>query len=560
MAVMRSITYAVCLFLLMGPAAGPAFAISPSNVLVLYNTDSPEGTEVVSHYLQAHPGVQSLGLTNVPVAEEVLWSVYLGTIRPQVLSALTDSIDCIVTTKGLPLRIYNPKASPFVFTWKEYSSLESELTRIDSIDSRDLMGRQGWQYSPPYGNPLAANPFYYQDGPFDFQTYGIRLTSRLDGFTVQEITDSIDRAGRAILRPGSHFLVDDDPNAPGACADRMEQLVSGVLVPRGLQHTYDGSDAFVTDAPAPLLGYVGHGVHGGAPPDYLANPASGGLTVDVADGGVFHTWESFNAYTFDANAVDQMPSRQGLVAEWLSRGGTAGVGHVQEPGVDDTNVTHEDRLFDRLIAGYTWVEAAWNATRQLSYVNTVVGDPLMVWSEWSPGDDDPTIEVQTEDGLDWVYQNTALTLFNGGHKVALAVSVLDLNGNTSVGLTVQKKAGSGPGEVAVEDTADPLVKQIVGSLRTDGLANCGNLTLEIAVTGDVAGQTVVEVPFTCRRLGDCDGNGGAEPGDVSAIIMMLNGRPPLGYKERAFDIDANGAAEPKDVLILINILSGRPIP
>ena len=560
MTVKRYIAVAVCLLLQMTLTPGPAFAISPANVLVLYNADSPEGVEVASYYLQVHPGAQSLGLTGVPVTEEVQWNIYLDTIRPQVLNVLTDSIDCIVTTKGLPLRIRNPKPSPFVFAWKEYSSLESELTRIDSINSRDLMGRQGWQYSPPFGNPLAGNPFYFQDGPFDFETYGIRLTARLDGFSVQEITDSIDRAGRAVLRPGSHFLVDDDPNAPGAAADQMEQLavVLEVLTPHGLPCMYDGSDAFVQDAPGPLLAYVGHGVHGGAPPDYLVNP-DGGLAVEEADGGVFHTWESYNAYTFNLEGIAQMPSRQGLVAEWLSRGGTVGVGHVQEPGVDSTNVTREDRMFDRLIEGYTWVEAAWNATRQLSYVNTVVGDPLMVWDEWQPPGD-PTVEIQIEDNLDWVFQNTALTLSNGGHEVALTVNVLDLNGNTCVDVTVQKKAGSGPGEVTVQDTADPLVKEIVGSLRTDGIADSGSLILEVTATGDMAGQTVVEVPFSCRRLGDCDGNGGVEPGDVSVMVMALNDTPPLGYRERDFDIDANGAIEPGDVLILMNILAGHPVP
>ena len=172
----------------------------------------------------------------------------------------------------------------------------------------------------------------------------------------------------------------------------------------------------------------------------------------------------------------------------------------------------------------------------------------------------PTIEVLTEDDLDWVYQNTAGTLSRNGHKVALTVNVLDLNGNASVTVTVEKVPASGTGEVTVEDTADPLVKQIVGSLRTDGIAGSGSLTLEVTATGDVAGQADVEVPFTCRRLGDIDGNGGPEPGDISLLVMKLNGVPPAGYDDRAFDLDANGGAEPGDVQILINILNGLPVP
>jgi len=171
---------------------------------------------------------------------------------------------------------------------------------------------------------------------------------------------------------------------------------------------------------------------------------------------------------------------------------------------------------------------------------------------------DPDVSVATEDDLDWVYQNTPAALANGGHKVALTVTVDDLNGNNSVSVAVSKVAASGPGEVTVEAGATGLEKLIVGSPLADD--NDGVLTLEVVVTGDVDGQTTVPVLFTCRKLGDVDGNGGAEPGDVSALIMKLNGIPPVGYHDNAFDLDANSGAEPGDVTILMNLLNGLPVP
>ena len=172
------------------------------------------------------------------------------------------------------------------------------------------------------------------------------------------------------------------------------------------------------------------------------------------------------------------------------------------------------------------------------------------------------VEVETEDDLGWVYQNTPLCLGNGGHKVLLSVNVLDYGENDSVEVTVAKGPGSGPGEVTVEDDpgGDPLAKYIVGSMRTDGTTNTGPLTLEVTVTGNVSEAVTVEVPFTVRRLGDIDGNGAPETADVSLIIMELNGNRPPGYHPRAFDLDANGGAEPGDVQILINILNGQPVP
>ncbi len=116
--------------------------------------------------------------------------------------------------------------------------------------------------------------------------------------------------------------------------------------------------------------------------------------------------------------------------------------------------------------------------------------------------------------------------------------------------------------MTVEDDpgGDPLVKYVYGSLRSDGLADAGPLTLRVTVTGNVSGEQTIDLPMTVRRLGDIDGSGAPEPSDVSLLIMKLNGIPPEGYDDSAFDLDTNGAAEPTDVQILMNVLNGLPIP
>ena len=149
--------------------AHPAQAISADNVLVLYNNDSPDGIQIAIDYALTHPGVTLLGLSGVSTAEQVDQDHYLNVIRPQVLAGLTDDIDVIVTTKGLPLRIKNNAANPGMYPgwrgqafgvpildswWKNYSSLESELTRIDLIDSATLMGDQAAFMSPPCSSKL----------------------------------------------------------------------------------------------------------------------------------------------------------------------------------------------------------------------------------------------------------------------------------------------------------------------------------------------------------------------------------------------------------------------
>lgn len=375
-------------------------AINPANVLVLYNVDSADGIQVANHYASVYPDVQLLGLTGVSASEEVDQNHYLNVIRPQVLAGLSASTQVIVTTKGLPLRINNSATNPGTYPgyrgaslnlsiphdwWKTYSSLESELTRIDTISTQEQMGDQSYLLSPPaFAFPTdhhAANPYYNRGVAFDRSdtaNEGIRLSARLDGFTAADVIAAIDRAQQAYIVPSQQLvIVDDDPNAPAALADRMPRLANIILPLHGQAKVYDTTTADILDATKPVIGYVSHGSHA----------AGSGfvdlMQFDIAPGAVFHTWESFNAYSFVSG---KNRYGQALIAEWLARGGTAALGHVEEPTASTSSVANEDIFFDMLLGGHSFVEAAWAATLQLSFVNTVVGDPLMTLRPWVSGD------------------------------------------------------------------------------------------------------------------------------------------------------------------------------
>lgn len=461
--------------------AQPARAdLAPENVLVVYNAEDAESQEVASYYAQKRPGVQLLGLTGVTTAEEVTADYYLANIRPKILPALNDSIDVIATTMGLPLRISVSESNPGSYTdpfgvprtvgssdWKRYSSLESELARIDTVSTWEQMGDQSTFLAP--APVLTTNPYYASASGFSHEQFGTRLTSRLDAFSVADAKGMIDRAKQAFVGSGTptdpfHFVIDDDPNAPGASADHMEALRETVLEPRGLPYTYDGSNAFVQDAtsqnPNPLvLGYVSHGVYGGAPAHYLEDPVNG-IHFELANGAVFHSWESYNAKTFDPDVSHS----QGLVAEWIERGGTAALGHVAEPYVGFFTVAHEDILFDRLLSGMTWAEAAWSATYQLSYVNTAVGDPLMRLRTWIPGDANLNGAVTMSDYnqllTNWAQPASVLQGdFNGDGTVSFAdFSVL----LTNWGASSPEGGGGAGGGVAAGPVPEPTSFVLAG--------------------------------------------------------------------------------------------------
>jgi uncharacterized protein (TIGR03790 family) len=376
-----------------------SYALDAKGVLVLYNNASDEGRQIADYYASVHPGVRLLGLSNVPTSEDITVGTYLQVIRPQVRAALDASVDVIVTTKGLPLRIYNPytpssfpysytdssgaQHTIFADTYKRFSSLESELTRVDTFGTWKQLGDQTWWY-PPTGSNSAANPYFRRDASFshsDPLNESMRLSARLDGYSASEVIAGIRRAQTAYLVPSyQQLVIDDSPNASASGITTMASMAN-LLAERGQNHVYDYSADAVLTAPRPVIGYVSHGVNdgdGGLDVGYLTEQ----LRFHLANGAIFHTWESYNGYTFDPTKG----TGQGTVAGWIRAGGTAGIAHVEEPGASPYSVTNEDRLFEMMLDGYSFVEAAWNATPQLSFVNTVVGDPLMVWKQPLRGD------------------------------------------------------------------------------------------------------------------------------------------------------------------------------
>jgi uncharacterized protein (TIGR03790 family) len=364
--------------------------IHPQNVLVLYNADQGiggAGFQIADYYRQARPGVHLLGLSGVDsilsgtTREEVSADNYLKVIRPQILSSIAgipNTIDVIVTTKGLPLKIDAGPQEPDTsyLSFKRYSSLESELTRIDSISSREGMVEQYIFAGFPDIDPTPpSNPYYNKNQPFvrrgsDPNNGDIRLAARLDGYSIATVKNLIDRSQQVFVRPGTSLIVADD--APLAKrVDQMTDEVPGgpgpglvnVVAAKGYGILYDNTLQAITTGPDRIHGYVSHGTRDGngvgLEQGYILNQ----FKFDIGNGAVFLTHESWNARSFDAS----IQQTQGLIAQWLEIGGSAGLGHVDEPQNGYENVTNEDLLLAGLLpaansspgtAGLTFVESA----------------------------------------------------------------------------------------------------------------------------------------------------------------------------------------------------------
>ncbi|MCU0799053.1 MAG: TIGR03790 family protein [Candidatus Thermoplasmatota archaeon] len=104
---------------------------------------------------------------------------------------LSDKIQYMVTTKGVPLRVSGNN-------WR-MSSVDSELMLLDSSLEGSI-----------HSNGWIDNPYFESWGPFSRETYGIRLVTRLDGYTKEEAMRLVDLAEPSLGVRG-RALLDTDP-------------------------------------------------------------------------------------------------------------------------------------------------------------------------------------------------------------------------------------------------------------------------------------------------------------------------------------------------------------
>src|SRR5262245_28019806 len=168
-----------------------AAAQSAENVLVIANDASPHSLQIADYYARKRsiPSAQIVHL-RAPVAEEIDRTTFARAIEAPIADWLTkhtaqDRILYIVLTKDVPLRVSGSDGANGTV-----ASVDSELTLL----YRKMIGRQ---VTAPGHLP---NPYYAAQGfqpslkPFTHALADMYLVTRLDGYTVGEVTALIDRA------------------------------------------------------------------------------------------------------------------------------------------------------------------------------------------------------------------------------------------------------------------------------------------------------------------------------------------------------------------------------
>ncbi len=374
---MRSLFLVTFILLSLGRAA-PAEDLARTTIVV-YNKAAPDSSGLARFYAaQRHiPNDHLIGL-KCSTEEEISRQEYDETIaaplrkifderkwwkrekdaatgRPTVTS---NQINFIALIRGMPLKIRatavyegdhpadNPVAS------QNQASVDSELALL-GLYARQISG-------------AAVNPYFQSYRPIaELEGSPLMLVSRLDAPTAaivrQMITDSVEAEKTGLW---GRAYVDGAHNTNGGLADGdlWLQTVVKDLRRAGIPVVYDEQPAtFPAGFPMNDCALY-YGWYAGDMSGPFRQPGFAFVRGAIA----------VHIHSYSANTLRH--ADRNWVGPLLSKGAAASLGNVYEPYLQMT--AHLDIFNDRLLHGFTLAESAYMATRALSWMTVVVGDPL----------------------------------------------------------------------------------------------------------------------------------------------------------------------------------------
>lgn len=357
------------------------FDYRPATVVV-YNENHPDSKEVAEYYAKARsiPAANLVPL-KCPTTETItrdqffreidlpLRGVFterrwweIGSVPKEGNIAVKASKRVIVTVRGVPLRISEKPPGRDPRTGQEVPP-EPLKVNAASVDSElACLGVLDHVTSGPLNNPFFRNP-----KPFAQNALApIFLTGRIDGpdkATALRLIDdaiAVEQEGGLYGRAYIDFALKNESGYRQGeewlqkCAAGLERNGFPTIVdslPTTFPKNYPMTGAAI------YLGWYTEHVDGP-----FLNPG-----FRFTKGAVACHIHSFSASTL-SNPVGYW------TAPLLARGAAFAPGNVWEPYL--SMCPWLDIMMERMLAGWTVAEAAWNATPVLSWMTTMVGDPL----------------------------------------------------------------------------------------------------------------------------------------------------------------------------------------
>lgn len=337
-------------------------------MLVIVNGRSA-ASRAIGEYYASKRGIPPKNRCVIQTAdlEEIDRSIYDREIAAPVAAhlrsnGLTEKVLYLVTTLGVPLKIKGSGGEH-----AERAAVDSELTLL----YQDLKGK-----SHPLAGSLPNPMFGNQDTPFRHPQIPIYMVTRLAGYTVEDVRNMIDRSLAARNRGVVVLDLKSSTDEPG-----NDWLRNTALFLPDDRVLLDETDKVIYGAKR-VIGYASWGSND-------PHRKQRKLGFDWLPGALATEFVSTNGRTFKQppeswafsswKLIDRakwwMGSPQSLTADLIHEGVTGASGHVYEPYLAQT--PRPDYLFPAYLGGRNFAESFYIAIPGLSWMNIVVGDPLM---------------------------------------------------------------------------------------------------------------------------------------------------------------------------------------
>lgn len=349
------------LFLAFLPFSFLAQTVSYADVGVIVNLNSPESIEI-GNYFQAARNVPSQNIIqvtvpNTEVINDSVFNILRAQIETEILnSGLENTLNYLVTTKGVPLKRSNIDCVSNAGNG-DCGSVDSELCLILGAHASNIAQ-----------NNAFAHPYFNQNVHFTKNQFGMYLVTRLDGFTVGDVKQMIDRSGpNTLINKLTHQNILDLNAAQGGDAlffiDTYINPTLNELLTANWLTQIDSAISPLTDQ-MNVLSYLTTG-HGPLP-NYTQN-------FEFVPGSFAAMTTCSTAAAFDSLASS---NDNFTISDLIAQGCTAAHGYVN--CVYFSQLFRADILVNRYLdqtAQYNLAESFYMAERFASWQGVVVGDP-----------------------------------------------------------------------------------------------------------------------------------------------------------------------------------------
>jgi len=337
-------------------------------VLIVANASSPVSKSIAEYYARKRsiPSRNVCYLKTAPV-EHITRAVYDQQIAAPVALCLlqgnlSESILYFVTTLGVPLGIQGTQGPA-----ADAAAVDSELAMI-------YMTMHGVKYRPegPYPNPM----FGKLDQRFDRRQFPIYMVTRLAGYDFSAVRALIDR-GLAAANKGYVVLDQNDAGNDG------DEWLRDAAIRLPKERVIFDESTTVLYGQKNVIGYGAWGSN-----DKNRTRRFSGF--QFLPGAIVTEFVSTNGRTFERPPANWTLSTwkkadepkwfkggpQTLTADYIEEGATGASGHVYEPYLK--YCPKPEILFPAyLLKGRNLAESFYLAIPALSWMNIVIGDPLV---------------------------------------------------------------------------------------------------------------------------------------------------------------------------------------